>query len=148
MIIVVRDDILNQTIIQKEGYTLKKLRFAFYFLGIACMLSVPAFAYVDPSVTTFALQAVAAVVVAVAAVAGVMWRKAKKKAQQVLHIDENSNKTVEDEVVVFEEPAEEPAAAEAAVEEPAADVTVADEPVADAVEEAPAEEAEPEVPAE
>ena len=87
---------------------MKKIRFAFYFLGIACMLTAPAFAYVDPSVTTFALQAVAAVVVAVAAVAGVLWRKAKKKAQQVLNIDENSKKTVEEDVVAFDE-AEKPA---------------------------------------
>lgn len=95
---------------------MKKLRFLFYLLGIACILTVPAFAYVDPSVTTFALQAVAAVVVAVAAVAGVLWRKAKKKAQQVLHIDENANKTVEEDIVVFDEstPAEKPSDEDAA----------------------------------
>ena len=94
---------------------MKKLRFAFYFLCISCILIAPASAYVDPSVTTFALQAVAAVVVAVAAVAGVLWRKAKKKAQQVLNIDENSKKTVEEDVVVFdqaEKPAEEEKPAE------------------------------------
>ena len=92
---------------------LKKLRFAFYFTGLAAVLTAPAFAYVDPSVTTFAFQAIAAVVVAAGAVIGVMWRKAKKKAQQVLNIDENAGKTVEDDLVVFNE---EEKAAETAAE--------------------------------
>lgn len=100
----------------KKDIVLKKIRFAFYFIGIACMLVVPASAYVDPSVTTFALQAVAAVVVAAAAVAGVLWRKAKKKAQQVLNIDENSNKIVEEDVVLKDAEAAADAAVEAAAE--------------------------------
>ncbi len=82
---------------------MKKLRFAFFFTGMAVMLMIPAAAYVDPSVTSMAIQAIAGVVVAVAAVAGVMWSKAKKKAKQVLNIDENAGKTVEDEVVVFDD---------------------------------------------
>ena len=82
---------------------MKKLRFAFVLTGFAVMLMVPAFAYVDPSVTSMAIQAVAGVVVAAAAVAGVLWSKAKKKAKQVLNIDENAGKTVEGDVVVFDE---------------------------------------------
>lgn len=82
---------------------MRKLRFAFYLTGIAAMLTVPAFAYVDPSVTTFALQAIAAVVVAAGAVIGVVWRKAKKKAMNALNIDENAGKKVEDDLVVFSE---------------------------------------------
>ena len=69
------------------------MRFAFVFTGMAVMLMVPAFAYVDPSVTSMAIQAVA----------GVLWSKAKKKAKQVLNIDENAGKTVEGDVVVFDE---------------------------------------------
>jgi len=88
---------------------LKKIRFAFYFTAIGAMLMVPAFAYVDPSVTSMAIQAVAGVVVAVAAVAGVLWRKAKKKAQQVLNIDENAGKTVEDDLHVDWEATDDPA---------------------------------------
>ena len=80
---------------------MKKLRFAFFFTGMAVMLMIPAAAYVDPSVTSMAIQAVAGVVVAAAAVAGVLWSRAKKKAKQVLNIDENAGKTVEEDVVVF-----------------------------------------------
>ncbi len=50
-----------------------------------------------------AIQAVAGVVVAAAAVAGVLWSRAKKKAKQVLNIDENAGKTVEGDVVVLEQ---------------------------------------------
>lgn len=93
---------------------MKKIRFAFFFTGMAVMLMIPAAAYVDPSVTSMAIQAIAGVVVAVAAVAGVLWSKAKKKAKQVLNIDENAGKTVEEEVVVFDD--ETKAAAAEAVE--------------------------------
>lgn len=105
---------------RKKETALKKLRFAFYLTGIALMLTAPAFAaYVDPSVTTFVLQAVVGVVVVAGAVIGVVWRKAKKKAMEALNIDENAGKTVEDDIVVF---AEETAdAAKEAVEETTAE---------------------------
>ena len=82
---------------------MKKLRFAFVFTAMGVMLMIPAFAYIDPSVGSMAIQAIAGVAVAAAAVAGVLWSKAKKKAKQVLNIDENAGKTVEDEVVVFDD---------------------------------------------
>ncbi len=91
---------------------------------MGAILTVPAFAYVDPSVTTFAFQAIAAVVIAAGAVIGVVWRKAKKKAAQVLNIDENAGKVVEEDLVVNEEPAaaeETVEVVEAAAEEPAAE---------------------------
>lgn len=93
---------------------MKKFLLPLYVVCMGVILCSPAFAYVDPSVTTAVIQAVVAVVVAVGAVAGVLWRKAKKKAQEVLHIDENANKIVEDEIVVTDEaaPAEEEPKAE------------------------------------
>ncbi len=55
-------------------------------------------AYIDPSVTTYAIQAVAGILIAGGAVISVMWRKAKKKINNKLNIDENRNKEVEDEI--------------------------------------------------
>ena len=49
------------------------------------------------------IQVVAGVVVAVGAVVGIYWRKAKKKVQDKLGIDENANKEVEDEIVVSDD---------------------------------------------
>lgn len=60
--------------------------------------------YIDPSVMTYAIQAIAGVVIAVGAAAGIYFRKAKKKINDKLGIDENRNKEVEsDEIVVKEE---------------------------------------------
>lgn len=103
---------------------MKKLRTLLYVVCMGAILTVPAFAYVDPSVTTFAFQAIAAVVIAAGAVIGVVWRKAKKKAAQVLNIDENAGKVVEEDLVVNEEPAaaeETVEVVEAAAEEPKAE---------------------------
>ena len=72
---------------------------AFLAVGLMLTFSTTAFAYIDPSVMTYSIQIVAGVVVAVGAVIGIYWRKAKKKVQDKLGIDENANKEVEDEVV-------------------------------------------------
>ncbi len=113
---------------------MKTIRTVFYTLCFAVLLMVPAFAsYVDPSVTTFAIQAVVGVVVVAGAVIGVAWRKAKKKAMNVLHIDENAGKEVEEGLVVYDEaaPAGEAASeAATAAEETAAPVEESSEPAA------------------
>ena len=57
--------------------------------------------YLDPSVMTYAIQAIAGVVIAIGAVAGIYWRKAKKKVSDKLGIDENKNKEVEvDDIII------------------------------------------------
>ena len=57
--------------------------------------------YIDTSVMTYAIQAIAGVVIAVGAAVGIYWRKAKKKVNEKLGIDENRNKEVEsDDIVV------------------------------------------------
>lgn len=56
-------------------------------------------AYIDPSVMTYAIQIVAGIVVAVGAVAGVWWKKAKRKVKDKLGVDENAKKEVEDDIV-------------------------------------------------
>jgi len=66
-------------------------------------LSMNASAYLDPSVMTYTIQVVAGVVVAVGAVVGVYWRKAKKKVQNKMGIDENAKKEVEEDVVEIED---------------------------------------------
>ena len=61
-------------------------------------------AYIDPSVATYLIQAIAGVVIAVGAAVGIYWRKAKKKVAKTLNIDENKNKDVEsDEIEISEE---------------------------------------------
>lgn len=74
--------------------------------GLMITFSTTAFAYIDPSVVTYSIQIVAGVVVAVGAVIGICWRKAKKKVQDKLGIDENTNKEVEEDVVEIIEESE------------------------------------------
>ena len=74
----------------------------------AVMLSSYTCAYIDPSVMTYTIQAIAGVVIAVGAVAGIYWRKAKKKVNEKLGLDENRNKEVESDVLEIKEDDVEP----------------------------------------
>ena len=64
-------------------------------------------AYIDPSVMTYIIQAVAGIIIAVGAVVGIYWRKARKKVNDTLGIDENRNKEVESDELVVSESVEE-----------------------------------------
>lgn len=73
------------------------------FTGLSAMLlfGVNGSAYIDPSVMTYLIQAIAGVVIAVGAAVGIYFRRAKKKINEKLGIDENRNKEVEsDDIVV------------------------------------------------
>ena len=56
--------------------------------------------YIDPSVMTYTIQAVAGVAIAVGAAVGIHLRKAKKKIAEKMNIDENRNKEVEDDDII------------------------------------------------
>lgn len=73
----------------------------------------PTLAYVDPSVMSYAVQAVAGVLIASSVVFGVVWRKVKRNAQKALHIDENAGKEVEADLEVSPDVAGAPGAATA-----------------------------------
>ena len=55
-------------------------------------------AYIDPSVMSYTVQAIAGVAIALGVVFGVVWRKIKKGANKALDRDENANKEVEDDI--------------------------------------------------
>lgn len=73
---------------------------SYFTLCFLLMFTQTACAYIDPSTTTFLIQAVAGVAVAIGAAVAVYWRKAKKKVADKLGIDENAKKDVEDELQV------------------------------------------------
>lgn len=75
------------------------LKYLYFTLAFMLLLSNTAFAYLDPSVMTYTVQVVAGVIVAVGAVVGIYWRRAKKKVQDKLGIDENAKKEVEEDIV-------------------------------------------------
>lgn len=59
-------------------------------------------AYIDPSVATYVIQAVAGIVIAAGAVIGIYWRKARKKINKTLGVDENRNKEVESDDIIIQ----------------------------------------------
>lgn len=71
--------------------------FGLLYLSVACMFlfGANAQAYIDPSVATYAIQAVAGIAIAVGAAVGIYFRRAKKKLNEKLGIDENRGKEVE-----------------------------------------------------
>ena len=72
-------------------------------VALFVILQLESFAYLDPSVVTYLVQAIAGVVIAGGAVFIVLWRKFRKKVSKTLNIDENKNKTVEEDVVIKED---------------------------------------------
>lgn len=70
------------------------------------MNELTVFGYIDPSVMTYAIQAGAGIVIAAGAFVGLYLRKAKKKINKKLNIDENKNKEVESDDIVVSKKAE------------------------------------------
>ena len=63
----------------------------------------PNFLYVDPSVVTYGIQAIAGIAIAVGAVVAIAWRKAKKKVSEKLNLEEHSKKETDAEIELVEE---------------------------------------------
>ncbi len=75
----------------------------FFAICLMFMLSMPTYAYLDPSIASYTIQAVAGIVIAIGAGIGIYWRKMKRKAMDKLGIDENAKKEIEEEVIEFTE---------------------------------------------
>ena len=82
---------------------ISKILFVMFFI-VSFMLfySENVNAYIDPSVMTYAIQAVAGIAIAVGAFLGIYFRKIKKKVSNKLGIDENKNKEVESDKIKIE----------------------------------------------
>lgn len=73
----------------------------FFAIGFAVLFSINAKAYIDPSVMTYTIQAVAGIAIALGAAVAMYWRSAKKKINKKLGVDENKNKEVEKDEILF-----------------------------------------------
>ena len=81
--------------------------------------------YIDVAVMSATIEAIVGVVIAVSAFLIIRFRKAKKKVQETLHLEETSKETEED-VVLLEDDAEDAAKTAAEVVRPDAEVFSAD----------------------
>lgn len=75
------------------------IKYLYFVTCFMLLFSNTALAYIDPSVMTYTIQIVAGIAVVVGTVVGVYWRRAKKKVQEKLGIDENAKKEMEEDVV-------------------------------------------------
>lgn len=74
----------------------------YFFMAGMLLFGADGFAYIDPSVMTYVIQAVSGIVIAIGAAIGIYWRRAKKKLNEKFEIDENKNKEVEtDDIEVY-----------------------------------------------
>lgn len=78
-----------------------------YQLGlIVCLMivfSTTALGYLDPSIMTYAIQAIAGIVIAIGAGVSLYWRKAKRKLNQTFGINSNIKKEIESDVIEFDD---------------------------------------------
>ena len=81
---------------------MKKFMLGLLTLCTAAMFHVSAFAYIDPSVVSGLVTAVAGVLVACSAAIFVVWRRVRSKVSKTLGIDENAGKEVEEELTIDE----------------------------------------------
>lgn len=76
-------------------------------LGLSALITVyllvftmpVAHAYIDPSATTYLIQAIAGVAIAAGSVAVIFWRRTKKKLKDKMGIDLDKDKETEEDVV-------------------------------------------------
>ena len=66
-------------------------------------LIAPTQCYLDPAAASILVTSITGIAIAVSATVVILVRKAKKKVAKVLHIDENANKEVEEDIVINEE---------------------------------------------
>ena len=81
----------------------RALGISYFAINFYMLFTVNAEAYIDPSVMTYAIQAVAGIAIAIGAFVGIYLRKAKKKISDKLGIDENKNKEVESDDIEINE---------------------------------------------
>ncbi len=67
--------------------------------GFWLLFTVRAEAYIDPSVMTYVIQAVAGVIIAIGAAIGIYIRKAKRKVQDKLGLEETKEQESDDIVI-------------------------------------------------
>ena len=79
----------------------------FFGVNFALLFSLNVRAYIDPSVMTYAIQAIAGIAIALGAAIAMYWRKVRKKISKKMGVDENKNKEVENDDIVFAKKTEE-----------------------------------------
>lgn len=82
----------------------KLFRYLYFSIAFFFLFMVPVRAYIDPSVMTYAIQAVAGVAIALGTVFGLYWRKLLKVLRTVFRVRSNKHAENESDEISFTDP--------------------------------------------
>lgn len=82
----------------------KLFRYLYFSVAFFFLFMVPVQAYIDPSVMTYAIQAVAGVAIALGTVFGLYWRKLLKVLRTVFRVRSNKHAENESDEISFSDP--------------------------------------------
>lgn len=80
------------------------LRYIYFTPLLFLMFTIRVNAYIDPSVMTYAIQAVAGMAIAIGAVLGIYWRKIRRAFLSKFHLEQKMNKNYETDELFFNDP--------------------------------------------
>ena len=79
-------------------------RYAYFFTAFLFLFTINVTAYIDPSVMTYAIQALAGIAIALGTFFGLYWRKIRKPVLRFFNLDETAGKEEESDELVYFDP--------------------------------------------
>ena len=82
----------------------KTFRYIYFSAAFLLLFTVPVQAYIDPSVMTYAIQALAGIAIALGTFFGLYWRKIRKPVLRFFNLEETAGKEEESDELVYFDP--------------------------------------------
>lgn len=76
-------------------------RYLYFTAAFLLLMTVPAKAYIDPSVMTYAIQALAGIAIALGTFFGLYWRKIRRPILHFFNLDETAGREVESDALYY-----------------------------------------------
>ena len=82
----------------------KYIKYGYFITAFILLFTKPVHAYIDPSVMTYAIQALAGIAIALGTFFGLYWRKIRKPILRFFNLDETGGREVEPDDLTFYDP--------------------------------------------
>lgn len=82
----------------------RNFRYIYFITVFTLLFTVPVHAYIDPSVMTYAIQALAGIAIALGTFFGLYWRKIRKPILRFFNLDETAGREVEPDDLKYFDP--------------------------------------------
>ena len=79
-------------------------KYIYFSLAFLFLFTLPVHAYIDPSVMTYAIQALAGIAIALGTFFGLYWRKIRKPVMKFFNLDETAGREEESDELVYFDP--------------------------------------------